>query len=292
MLISVCAPSSGENESPDFVDEPESCCLGTLIFNLSLFVLTDGVPDFLVLRTQYERSMQQNWAPGRRFKSFYGDGWYTGTVAERTVYDELAPDSPWQSLVVHWDGAADAPVEEEVLSPWDLDVLDEEQPASLGAPSASLPPATGADIEAGVSSADGAAGAEAAHTSTNEMTAAETLREPTQRAAEALGADLPHSVAAAANGQKTKVVDASVAATNGEAAAAAVAESDGTSADNASAAAAAAPAVDESAASTDVQDAHWSAAEQTRIAHGIAQVRGDSFGCNLDAWTSRKDTAN
>lgn len=79
-----------------------------------------------MLRERYDRSMAQEWTEGRRFKSFYGDSWYSGTVAGRTVADPQMPDSPWQSVVVRWDRTEDNEddVEEEVLSPWDLDALD------------------------------------------------------------------------------------------------------------------------------------------------------------------------
>jgi hypothetical protein len=78
--------------------------------------------------------MAQNWGPGDRFKSFYGDGWYTGTVLRHHVYYSRIPESPWNSLLVRWDNPSDNDPAEEPLSPWDLDVLTEEKRRSLPQP--------------------------------------------------------------------------------------------------------------------------------------------------------------
>ena len=176
-----------------------------------------------MLADRYDRAMAQNWGPGDRFKSFYGDGWYTGTVKSHHVFYSRIPDSPWNSLLVKWDDPSEEDPAEEALSPWDLDVLTEADRRAASLPAsqdnASGKPAQGrsrsASPESGRVSAPGTgplscppsgSDAGAATAATPETTAA--------TAATADAAAAPGDAAAGvANAAATTVADAAGTAT-------------------------------------------------------------------------------
>ncbi|XP_023331466.1 bromodomain and WD repeat-containing protein 3 isoform X10 [Eurytemora carolleeae] len=113
---------------------PRLCCLKLAIMDPEANELTgdnfsikyhdmNDVVDFLVLRHNYETSIQVKWKPGDRYRCQIEDSWWFGTVVEVSPFNMSIPESPFLSIKCSWDSG-----EEERLSPWDLDPVQEGDP--------------------------------------------------------------------------------------------------------------------------------------------------------------------
>ncbi|RWS23747.1 bromodomain and WD repeat-containing protein 3-like protein, partial [Leptotrombidium deliense] len=76
------------------------------------------VLDFLILKQTYIDAMSKKWQANDRFRSVIDDKWWFGTV---TSVLPQKYNSSFQSLKVLWDNN-----EEEQMSPWDIEPLDDE----------------------------------------------------------------------------------------------------------------------------------------------------------------------
>lgn len=80
------------------------------------------VLDFLVLRQTFENAIARNWCPGQKFRCMIDDSWWIGRIDS---LNELSPefaDSYFMCFKVRWDNG-----EYELMSPWDLEPLDEDR---------------------------------------------------------------------------------------------------------------------------------------------------------------------
>ncbi len=81
----------------------------------------NDVVDFLILNDIYRNvNRGKNWKNGDRIRCQIDDCWWKGTVKKVERHD-AAKRSPFLSIYVHWDNG-----EKEYLSPWDLEVLNED----------------------------------------------------------------------------------------------------------------------------------------------------------------------
>lgn len=78
----------------------------------------NDVVDFLVLYQTYNSYKGKHWKKGDRIRSQIDDCWWKGTV-QKVEYHDGSKKSPFLSIFVHWDNG-----DKEYLSPWDLEVLD------------------------------------------------------------------------------------------------------------------------------------------------------------------------
>jgi hypothetical protein len=83
-----------------------------------------NVIDFIVLKEHYDAGMENNdyWRPGVRFRSVIDNLWWFGSILER-----LDEPTPFQSLKVKWDND-----DVEIMSPWDIDRIDNNEDAAPG----------------------------------------------------------------------------------------------------------------------------------------------------------------
>ena len=111
---------------------PRLCCLKLAVINQSTNQLTgqkfsikyhdmEDVVDFLVLRHIYDASINVTWTAGDRYRCQIEDNWWYGTVLGVSAFDPTVPESPFLSIMCLWDSG-----EEERLSPWDLDMIPED----------------------------------------------------------------------------------------------------------------------------------------------------------------------
>jgi hypothetical protein len=80
------------------------------------------VVDFLVLRQTYNQAIERNWLPGDRFRCMIDDMWWLGTISSREPFQEEFQDSQFQCINVAWDNG-----EQEKMSPWDLEPIDDDR---------------------------------------------------------------------------------------------------------------------------------------------------------------------
>uniref|UniRef100_A0A158Q3Z3 Bromo domain-containing protein n=1 Tax=Dracunculus medinensis TaxID=318479 RepID=A0A158Q3Z3_DRAME len=77
----------------------------------------DNVPDFIILRSLYDRSVSHRYHPGSRIETILDNHWWTGTIDKKEAEDEENyPRSNWYCIIVKWDTG-----EDERMSPWDVD---------------------------------------------------------------------------------------------------------------------------------------------------------------------------
>eukprot|EP00871_Galdieria_phlegrea_P005657 jgi/Galph1/6092/GphlegSOOS_G4662.1 len=101
------------------------------------YMFSEQVPDFLVMISRVEKSLNRHWRVGERFRTVYigPDGhksFYHGTVRSvlRSMYRE-----PWNSICVEWD----ADGTQEYLSPWELmEPVEEQEETPLQEPWSSM----------------------------------------------------------------------------------------------------------------------------------------------------------
>ena len=60
----------------------------------------DTIEDFLILRQNYDISLQRNWQPGDRFRSIIDDHWWEGQIVFRKPYKRSRPESQFICFVV------------------------------------------------------------------------------------------------------------------------------------------------------------------------------------------------
>lgn len=83
----------------------------------------EGVIDFIVLRQLFDTSIDRNWQIGDEFRSIIDEKWWFGTIDEQMPPNEQFPQSLFQCFKVHW-----ASGDQEHMSPWDLEPIDEARP--------------------------------------------------------------------------------------------------------------------------------------------------------------------
>lgn len=102
----------------------------------------DNVPDFIILRSLYDRSVSHRYHPGSRIETILDNHWWTGTIDKKEAEDEenyprfslfahffaeifnmpfssgshINFRSNWYCIIVKWDTG-----EDERMSPWDVD---------------------------------------------------------------------------------------------------------------------------------------------------------------------------
>ena len=82
----------------------------------------DNVLEFLVLESDYKKSIQRVWLEGSRFHSRIDGMYWYGEVLGREPFCPAHPSSLWQCYRVKWDdGATDQ------LSPWDMEPVRREE---------------------------------------------------------------------------------------------------------------------------------------------------------------------
>ena len=82
----------------------------------------DNVLEFLVLESDYKKSIQRVWPEGSRFHSRIDGMFWYGEVLGLEPFSPALPSSYWQCHHVKWDdGATDQ------LSPWDMEPVGTEE---------------------------------------------------------------------------------------------------------------------------------------------------------------------
>nr|XP_027220954.1 bromodomain and WD repeat-containing protein 3-like [Penaeus vannamei] len=113
------------------IKPPRLCCLKLGIMDLGRGKLTSDsftikyhdmpdVLDFLILKATYNYAMSRHWQKGDRFRCIIDDAWWLGTVESHEPHLPEFPDSMFMCYRVLWDNG-----EEERLSPWDMEPIDE-----------------------------------------------------------------------------------------------------------------------------------------------------------------------
>ncbi|XP_042863346.1 bromodomain and WD repeat-containing protein 3-like isoform X2 [Penaeus japonicus] len=117
------------------IKPPRLCCLKLGIMDLGRGKLTSDsftikyhdmpdVLDFLILKATYNYAMSRHWKKGDRFRCIIDDAWWLGTVESHEPHLPEFPDSMFMCYRVLWDNG-----EEERLSPWDMELIDENMEA-------------------------------------------------------------------------------------------------------------------------------------------------------------------
>uniref|UniRef100_T1J4N0 Bromo domain-containing protein n=1 Tax=Strigamia maritima TaxID=126957 RepID=T1J4N0_STRMM len=100
--------------------DPETGKITGSSFTIKYHDMPDVI-DFLVLRQTYDTAMSRNWKADDQFRSMIDDAWWTGTIESQEPFQEEYPDSMFQCFNVRWDNG-----EREKMSPWDLELIDEQ----------------------------------------------------------------------------------------------------------------------------------------------------------------------
>ncbi|XP_057379447.1 uncharacterized protein LOC130701496 [Daphnia carinata] len=94
----------------------------------------DEVPDFLVLKQDYDAAITRQWNLFQRFRSLMNDNrgvqmWWEGQFIKREPFNPEFPESMFLCYVIRWDNG-----DLDRLSPWDLENIDpNRKPCSVGA---------------------------------------------------------------------------------------------------------------------------------------------------------------
>ncbi|XP_066989661.1 bromodomain and WD repeat-containing protein 3 isoform X3 [Macrobrachium rosenbergii] len=114
------------------IKPPRLCCLKLGILEAGTGKLTSDsftikyhdmpdVLDFLILKATYDVAVNRHWRTGDRFRCIIDDAWWFGTVERQEPHLPEFPDSMFMCYRVLWDNG-----EQERLSPWDMEIIDEE----------------------------------------------------------------------------------------------------------------------------------------------------------------------
>lgn len=117
---------------------PRLCCLKLALitddgqmtdkhFTIKYHDIPD-VLDFIVLKQTFDTAISRNWGPGDRFRCMIDDKWWVGEIESHQALNDDFPDSLFMCFKVRWDNS-----EYEFMSPWDMELIDEERlPDSIG----------------------------------------------------------------------------------------------------------------------------------------------------------------
>ena len=116
---------------------PRLCCLKLALitddgqmtdehFTIKYHDIPD-VLDFIVLKQTFDTAISRNWGPGDRFRCMIDDKWWIGQIESHQALQPEFPDSLFMCFKIRWDNA-----EYELMSPWDMEPIDEERlPATV-----------------------------------------------------------------------------------------------------------------------------------------------------------------
>ncbi|XP_032791924.2 uncharacterized protein LOC116928899 isoform X2 [Daphnia magna] len=94
----------------------------------------EEVPDFLVLKQDYDAAITRQWNSSQRFRSLLNDHsgvqmWWEGQFMKREPFNPEIPESMFLCYLVRWDNG-----DLDRLSPWDLENIDpKRKPCRVGA---------------------------------------------------------------------------------------------------------------------------------------------------------------
>uniref|UniRef100_A0A0P6ELS4 Wd repeat domain-containing-like protein n=1 Tax=Daphnia magna TaxID=35525 RepID=A0A0P6ELS4_9CRUS len=94
----------------------------------------EEVPDFLVLKQDYDAAITRQWNSSQRFRSLLNDHsgvqmWWEGQFMKREPFNPEFPESMFLCYLVRWDNG-----DFDRLSPWDLENIDpKRKPCRVGA---------------------------------------------------------------------------------------------------------------------------------------------------------------
>lgn len=117
---------------------PRLCCLKLALmtdegnmtdkhFTIKYHDIPD-VLDFIVLKQTFDTAISRNWMPGDRFRCMIDDKWWTGLIENHQALNDEFPHSLFMCFKVLWDNS-----ETELMSPWDMEPIDEDRlPSNVG----------------------------------------------------------------------------------------------------------------------------------------------------------------
>ncbi|KAI9551492.1 hypothetical protein GHT06_021825 [Daphnia sinensis] len=113
--------------------EPRSGALARKTFVVKYHDIEE-VPDFLVLKQEYDAAITREWNSSQRFRSLMNDNrgiqmWWEGQFIKREPFNPKFPESMFLCYIIRWDNG-----DLDRLSPWDLENIDpKRKPCSVGA---------------------------------------------------------------------------------------------------------------------------------------------------------------
>ena len=111
---------------------PRLCCLKLALmtddgnmtgkhFTIKYHDIPD-VLDFIVLKQTFDTAISRNWGPNDRFRCMIDDKWWIGQIESHKALNDDFPDSLFMCFRVRWDNS-----EQELMSPWDMEPVDDER---------------------------------------------------------------------------------------------------------------------------------------------------------------------